>query len=148
VAKKLTPKQQAFADYYIELGDATKAARLAKYSENTASVIGCENLRKPNIKAYIDERLAQIASKRIASAEEVLEYLTSVLRGESESEVVVVENIGDYISEARRVKKAPDEKERLKAAALIGKRYGIYTDNIDVNSQVSVHFEGEDDLED
>lgn len=148
MAKKLTLKQQAFSDYYIELGDATKAARLAGYSEKTASAIGSENLKKPNIKAYIAERLAQIQSKRIASAEEVLEYLTSVLRGESESEVVVVENIGDYVSEARRVKKAPDEKERLKAADLIGKRYGIYTEKLDVSGQVSVHFEGEDDLED
>ena len=67
----------------------------------------------------------------IANATEVLKYLTSVLRGETQSEIVVVEGIGMGNSEARTMQKAPDEKERLKAAELLGKRYGLYTEKVD-----------------
>lgn len=55
-----------------------------------------------------------------------MEYLTSVMRGKSESEIVVVEGKGDGVSSARHVIKNPDEKERLKAAELIGKRFGMF----------------------
>jgi len=130
---KLSLKQKAFADYYIELGNATEAARRAGYSEKTARFIGKENLTKPNISSYIGERLKLIEDKRIADASEVLKYLTSVLRGESEAVIVVVEGEGDGCSSARRITKAPDEKERLKAAELLGKRYGIWTEKIDIN---------------
>ena len=82
---KLTIKQKAFADYYIQLGNATEAATKAGYSEKTAAVIGTENLTKPNVKSYIDKRLKQIESERIADAKEVMEYLTSVMRGETTS---------------------------------------------------------------
>ena len=73
---KLTPKQKAFAEYYIETGNATESAIKAGYSQNTARVIGQENLLKPAIKSYIDEKMKELESKRIAKAEEVLEYLT------------------------------------------------------------------------
>lgn len=78
----LTPKQQAFADYYIEYGDATKAALAAGYSERTAYSIGSENLRKPELSAYIKERLEEQRAKRVASADEVMEFFTAVMRGE------------------------------------------------------------------
>ena len=67
----------------------------------------------------------------IADSDEVMRYLTSVLRGQSQSEVVVVENIGDYMSEARLVQKAPDEKERLKAAELLGRAHMMFTDKVE-----------------
>ena len=88
---ELTPKQKAFADYYIETGNATESAIKAGYSKKTARVIGQENLTKPAIKNYIDEKMEQLADKRIAKAEEVLEYLTRVIRDEETEEVVVVE---------------------------------------------------------
>lgn len=135
---KLSLKQKAFADYYIELGNATQAAIRAGYSKRTAGVIGDENLKKPNIKAYIDERLKQIEDERIADASEVLKYLTSVLRGESESEIVVVEGEGDGCSRARNMLKGPDEKERLKAAELLAKRYGILTENVNIKDVTPV----------
>lgn len=78
----LTPKQIAFCDYYIEYGDATKAALAAGYSEKTARFIGCENLTKPNISAYIKERLEEQRAKRVASADEVMEFFSAVMRGE------------------------------------------------------------------
>jgi phage terminase small subunit len=75
--------------------------------------------------------MAEKESELIADQDEVLKYLTSVLRGKTQSEIVVVEGIGDGCSEARAMQKAPDEKERLKAAELLGKRYGLYTDKVE-----------------
>lgn len=135
---KLTIKQQRFADEYLIDPNATQAAIKAGYSRKTAAAIGAENLKKPNIKQYIDERLREKDSARIAKQDEVLQYLTSVMRGESEASVVVVESTGDFITEARIIKKPPDEKERLKAAELLGKRYGLYTDKVDTSGTVSV----------
>lgn len=151
VAEKLTVKQKAFSDYYIQYGNATRAYAEAGYKvskKSVAEVEGCKLLKNPKVKKYIEKKMNEISSSKIASAEEVLEYLTSVMRGETKSEVVVVENVGDFTSKARNMKKAPDERERLKAADLIGKRYGIFTEKIDLNSQVVVSFEGEDELED
>jgi phage terminase small subunit len=144
---KLTLKQKAFADLYIELANATEAAIKAGYSKKTAREMGCENLTKPHIKAYIEKRLEQIESERIANAAEVLEYLTSVLRGQSESEIVVVEGAGDGYSEARKIKKTPDERERLKAAELLGKRYSIFTDKVNVEGAIPIIIHGENALE-
>ena len=55
--KNLTPKQKAFADYYIELGNATEAARRAGYKGKNLNRIASENLSKLDIKQYIEERL-------------------------------------------------------------------------------------------
>lgn len=145
---KLTLKQKAFADYYIQTGNATESAIKAGYSKKTAGVIGDENLKKPYIKKYIEERLEQISSDRIADAKEVMEYLTAVMRGQTLSEIVVVEGCGDGCSEARRMDKAPDEKERIKAAELIGKRYSMWTDKVEANVQQQVVFCDEQELED
>ncbi|MFR8734734.1 MAG: terminase small subunit [Clostridium perfringens] len=145
---KLTPKQKAFAEYYIETGNATQSAVKAGYSKKTARVIGQENLLKPALKSYIDEKMKELESKRIAKAEEVLEYLTRVLRGEETEQVVVTENIGDFMSEAKVVDKEISAKDKIKAAELLGKRYRLFTDKIEANINQTVVFEGEDDLED
>ena len=145
---KLTLKQKAFADYYIQTGNATEAAIKAGYSKKTAYSIGEQNLKKLEVKKYIDERLEQISSDRIADAKEVMEYLTAVMRGQTLSEIVVVEGCGDGCSEARRMDKAPDEKERIKAAELIGKRYSMWTDKVEANVQQQVVFCDEQELED
>ncbi|WP_242822813.1 terminase small subunit [Peptoanaerobacter stomatis] len=132
---KLTLKQKRFADEYIISGNATDAAKKAGYSEKTAFTIATENLKKPYIKQYIDQRIKELDDKKIAKQEEVLQYLTSVLRGESESAIVVVEGCGDGYSEARTVKKTPDEKERLKAAELLGKRYRIFSEKSEIEEE-------------
>jgi phage terminase small subunit len=135
---KLTEKQKAFCDYYIQTLNATESAKKAGYSEKTARKIGHENLTKPDIQNYISERLAELESKRVADAKEVLEYLTSVMRGEETEEVVVVENIGDFMSEARIVSKKLNARERIKAAELLGKRYALFTDKVDSNLNVGI----------
>lgn len=79
----LTEKQRQFADYYIETGNATEAARRAGYNVKSARQIGAENLSKPAISAYIQERLEEMAAARLADAREVLEVFSSILRGEA-----------------------------------------------------------------
>ena len=79
----MTPKQKAFADYYIETGNATEAARRAGYkgSSNTLAVIGAENLRKHNISDHIRAQLSRIEAGRMATAEEVISVFSEILRG-------------------------------------------------------------------
>lgn len=145
---KLTIKQQRFADEYIISGNATEAAIVAGYAKRAAYQQGAENLKKPHIREYIDERLEAINSAKIADQEEVLQYLTSVMRGETQSAVVVIEGEGDGVSCARLMDKTPDEKEKLKAAELLGKRYGAFTERVeaDVDLALSVTVDyGDDD---
>lgn len=124
---KLTPKQQKFCDEYLIDCNATQAAIRAGYSKRTAYRTGCDNLKLPHIRAYIDERMEKHQSELIATQEEVLRYLTSVLRGESEAEDLAVEGTGKGFSKARNVRKAPSELDRLKAAEQLSKCYGLYT---------------------
>lgn len=105
----LTPKQKAFADYFIKCGNASEAARKAGYSPKTAEKIGSENLKKPEVSAYIQERMAQQDANRVASADEVLRFYTSVMRGEEK------DAFGLDLSMA----------ERLKAADSLMKRYAV-----------------------
>jgi terminase small subunit len=144
---KLTEKQKRFADYYIETGNITEAAVKAGYSKKTARVIGQENLLKPAIKGYIDEKLETMQDERTASAKEVLEFLTKSMRGEIKEEVVVVEGTGDGTSEARMVKKQIGLRDRIKSAELLGKRYRLFTDKVEIDGVVPVMIVGEDELE-
>ena len=144
---KLTAKQQRFCDEYLIDLNATQAAIRAGYSEKSARQMSTENMSKPSIREYIENRMAEKEKRLIADQDEVLKYLTAVLRGESESEEIVVESIGDFRSEARTMKKAPSEKDRLKAAELLGKRYGIYTEKVSMDVKPVV-IEGGDKLED
>lgn len=139
-------KQKRFCEEYIIDFNGTKAAIRAGYSAKTARTIANQLLTKLDIKQWIETKLAEIEDEKIADAKEVMKYLTSVMRSESESEIVVVEGTGEGCSEARRMLKAPDEKERLKAAELLGKRFGIFKDNVNVNA-IPVVISGEDELE-
>lgn len=118
----MTIKQKAFCDYYIETGNATESAIMAGYSRKSARFVGSENLTKPYIKAYIDERLKQIESSRIAKPEEILKYLTKVMRGEEKDQFDLDAPLN----------------ERTRAAELLGKRYRLFTDKIEVEGSVGV----------
>ena len=126
--KKLTLKQQRFADEYIRLGEITQAAINAGYSSKTANSIGRENLEKPRIKSYIDARLEELKKESIAEQDEVLQYLTAVMRGEMKDEALMVVPIGDFESEVQRHDQRADTSQRTKAAELLGKRYAMWTD--------------------
>ncbi|GIN88698.1 terminase small subunit [Heyndrickxia sporothermodurans] len=131
---KLTEKQKRFADYYIESGNATDAYRKAyNASDKTASVEGFKNLAKPSIKKYIEERMNEIRSEKIASQEEILEYLTSVMRGEISEEVPIPTKKGVSIVDVE-----VGAKDRTKAAELLGKRYAMWTDNKNIDANIGV----------
>ncbi|MBE1726896.1 terminase small subunit [Lactobacillus plantarum] len=118
MTRKLTPKQRKFADEYIKSGNAADAARKAGYSKRSARSVGQENLTKPDIKQYIDERMADIASKRIMDATEAVELLTRIARGEEKETVISSTPEGVYESQ-----KEADLKTRISAVKEILKRY-------------------------
>ena len=94
--------------------------------------------------------MEQKESSLIATQDEVLQYLTSVLRGESQTTDTVLVGIGEGCQEVQEVEKKPSEKDRLKAAELLGKRYGLYTDKIsaDVDMSLDISIDYGDDDED
>lgn len=138
----MTEKQKIFADEYLIDLNATRAYRVAypavKKNE-TARANGSRMLTNANVKKYINERLEEIHSEKTADAKEVMEYLTAVLRGESRSEEIVVEGLGDGVSKAKTMEKAPSEKDRLKAAELLGKRYSLFTDKVEMEADMELN---------
>lgn len=167
---RLSLKQLAFIDYYIETLNAAKAAEMAGYSKKTARFIGAENLTKPNIKAAIDERLAELQDARIAKVDEVMIYLTSVMRREL-NEFVPVKVSTQHIEQVEvsfnpetgetktkpvvlrderveLVKVPPQLSDSNKAAELLGKRYKLWTDKVEatIDSEIIVRMEGLEDL--
>ena len=128
----MTKRQQRFCDEYLKDTNATQAASRAGYSKKSAYSVGQRLLKNVEVKNYLEARMKEIQDKTIADATEVVQYLTSVLRGESKGQEVVVEGVGDGCSEARLIEKGPSEKDKLKAAELLGRRWGIYSDNVNV----------------
>lgn len=140
---KLNIKQKRFADEYLICSNATESAIKAGYSEKTAYSIGQRLLKKVEIKTYIDEHLKKLEDEKIAEAKEVMQYLTKVLRGEETEETIVVEGKGDGVSEARAIKKEVSPKDRLRAAELLGKRYGLFTDKLQLeDTSVELNIKG------
>ncbi|MEG0371510.1 MAG: terminase small subunit [Clostridium sp.] len=121
--KKLTPKQKAFVDYYIELGNATQSAIKAGYSKRYDNTNANKLLQNTTISYYIDERLKLIEDARIAKGEEVLQYLTKVMRGEEKDQFGLDASLQD----------------RTKAAELLGKRYRLFVDKIEKDTNVNVN---------
>ncbi|MCV5951976.1 terminase small subunit [Lactococcus petauri] len=115
---KLTKKQQDFSDYYIELGNAEKAAIKAGYSKSYARGNAHKLVANVSIKKYIDEKMAELASERIMSAQEILERLSLIASAEI-TETVVVANAEGYAE----VEKPPDFKVQIQAMKELLKRY-------------------------
>lgn len=140
----LNARQKRFATEYLIDMNATQAAIRAGYSAKTAGSIGQQLLNKLEIKQAVEQGLEQIQSAKVADAQEVMEYLTSVMRGESKAHVLSL--CGDGFQEV--ITKPPDERERLKAAELLGKRYAMFNDKINLQGAVPIVISGGDDLED
>lgn len=159
---KLTAKQQRFCDEYLIDLNATQAAIRAGYSEKTAYSIGNENLKKPEVKEYIENRMAEKEKVLIADQDEVLRYLTAVMRREKTESVVVTLNkeTSKYVPDENGTMRKQTVKEEVpqivkipaqlrdsnKAAELLGKAYGIYTDRVEADILLPV-FDGEEDIE-
>jgi len=143
----LNARQKAFCEFYVVSGNATDAAIKAGYSESYAKDRIHTLMKNVGISRYIDELMQKLESKRIATAEEVLQNLTAMMRGEIQEEVVVVEGEGDGVSSARIIKKQVSAKERIKAAELLGKRHALFTDKTKLEGTLPVMIVGEDDLD-
>lgn len=115
---KLTPKQKAFADEYLKCGNATEAARNAGYNRKSARQIATENLSKPSISAYIAERQKQIEDSRIADVSEVLQFFSSVMRGEVKDQFEMDAALSDRLSAGRELMKRYDKSDDGKKDAL------------------------------
>lgn len=131
---KLSVKHQAFADYYIELGNAEQAAIKAGYSKAYSRGNAHKLVAKVSIKSYIAERMEELKSERVADQQEVMEFLTSVLRGEARGTALVGEGMG-----AQNVEQVlPSVAEKVRAAEQIGKRYAMWTDKQQVEGLLPV----------
>ena len=133
---KMTERQKLFIEYYIQTGGvATTAALKAGYSSRTAYSIGQRLLKNVEIKSVIDEKLKSLESELIAKSEEILQYLTSVLRGEAAEEIVATVGIGRGKTEIVKVNKAPSTKDRLKAAEILCRIFGLFNaEKVEVNA--------------
>ena len=127
-------KQQRFADEYIISGNATQAAVKAGYSSKYANTNASKLLQNTTIKSYIDERLAQLASDKVATQEEVLTYLTSVMRGETQEQTLC--SIGELRQEVIAIDVGA--KDRIKAAELLGKRFRMWTEKVETDTTQTV----------
>lgn len=140
----MTDKQKRFCDEYLIDCNATQAAIRAGYSKKTANEQGNRLLANVSVKAYIEAHLQEIHNEKTADAQEVMEYLTSVMRGEHKEQTLAL--CGDGMQEIQDIDVSA--KDRIKAAELIGKRYGMFKDAVDLGGAVPVVISGGDDLED
>lgn len=142
IIAKMTLKQKRFADEYIISGNATEAAIKAGYSSKYANTNASKLLQNTTIKSYIDDRLTELESKTIATQEEVLSYLTSVMRGEQREQTLRGEGEG-YQS---IIDIDVGAKDRIKAAELLGKRHRLWTDKVEAEVQGTVVFANESEI--
>lgn len=121
-ANTLTEKERIFADEYIKTTNATQSAIKAGYAENSASVTGSKMLRKPKVRQYIDAVMNERSKSTIATADEVLEYLTRVMCGEEKDAFGLDVSVAD----------------RTKAAELLGKRHMLFTDKVKLDAEIEI----------
>lgn len=121
-ANTLTEKERIFADEYIKTTNATQSAIKAGYAENSASVTGSKMLRKPKVRKYIDDVMEKRSKNTIATADEVLEYLTKVMNGEEKDAFGLDASIAD----------------RTKAAELLGKRHMLFTEKVKLDAEIEI----------
>lgn len=120
----MNERQRRFADEYIRTGNAYQSAILAGYSEKYARTHSHVMLENVRIKAYIDKRLDELKKESIAEQDEILRFLTSVIRGEAKGKIKVGVGPGtEKITDSE-----PSLQEKIKAAEQLGKRYGMWTD--------------------
>lgn len=126
--KSLTLKQKQFADEYIRTGNAYQSAINVGYSEKYAKARSHKMLENVGINQYIDENLEIIQKESIAEADEIMRYLTRVLRAEEKEEILVY--VGNGMQEIQTIR--PSAKDRIKAAELLGKRYRMWTEKQEI----------------
>lgn len=143
-------KWELFCLEYAKKANATDAYKKAGYkakNDNSANASAIRLLGNAKIQARLAELHEEMASEKIASAAEVQERLTRILRLEETEDVVVVEGIDKGVSEARIVRKRPNLKDVIKAGETLAKMQGAFDNTVNVNLSVPV-IGGEEELED
>ena len=143
----LKDKRERFCHEYIVDFNAAQAAIRAGYAKKSAAAEGGRLLKVPEVQLKISELVNGLNTKNKIDAEELQEYITKVIRGESESEVVVVEACGDGYSTAKSFTKKPDEDQKLKAAGLAAKILNLGNPKMDINTIIPIIISGENELE-
>lgn len=128
----MNERQRRFADFYIELGNVYQAAIKAGYSENYAKAQSHKLLENVGVKAYVDERLEKIKTERVADQQEIMEFLTSVVRGEVVEPVPILDGEGYQ----KVVEVQPSVQTRRAAAVDLGKRYMMWTERHEVEHKL------------
>jgi phage terminase small subunit len=161
---KLTAKQERFVEEYLVDLNATQAAIRAGYSPASAGTVAGENMKKPQIRARLDEAMAELSRRTGVNQERVIRELArvafvnapkvvntkdaTVLEDASEDDTAAIASIkvkvvkGDFESVEREVKFA----DKLKALELLGKHFGMFTDKVSLVGAVPVQIV--DDLDD
>lgn len=122
LARELTKKERMFADTYIETTNMTQSAIKAGYSKRSAGVTGSRLLKKAKIKQYIEAVMEERSKSTIATADEVLQYLTRVMKGEEKDQFGLDVSVAD----------------KTKAAELLGKRHMLFTDKVKLSAEVEI----------
>ena len=128
----MTQAQQAFADEYLKDLNGTRAYKVAYprvKKDSVASAAATRLLGNVKVKTYIDEQLEKLHNERSADAKEIIEYLTSVMRGEETETVTTAKGLFDGVEVSA--------KYRIKAAELLGKRHSLFTDKVNVNANIN-----------
>lgn len=159
----MTEKQLKFCEYYLQTLNATESAKKAGYSEKTAKQSGQRLLTFVDVKEYIEKRLEEQDAKLVADTDEIMKYLTSVMRREQKENIVIVvsEKVSESIKgEDGKMHRQTTTKEKAevveipaklsdanKSAELLGKRYKLFTDKTVIEGAIPVVITGEDDLD-
>lgn len=122
LTQKLTKKERIFADEYVKTTNGTQSAITAGYSEKTARSKGSQLLTKINVRQYIEAVMNERSKDTIATADEVLEYLTRVVRGEEKDAFGLDVSVAD----------------KTKAAELLGKRHMLFTDKVKLDAEIEI----------
>lgn len=137
----LSVKQEKFCLEYAKSGNQRQAYLKAGYkvkNDETADANASRLLRNANVKARLAELAEEIKAASIADITEMQQALTSIIRKQMTEEVIVVESVGDFVTEARKMDKEPSIKDIINAINTLGKMQGAFTDNVNLNSNVGV----------
>lgn len=137
----LSVKQEKFCLEYAKSGNQTQAYIKAGYNvknDETAAANASRMLKNANVKARLAELAEEAKNASIADIVEMQQTLTSIIRKQMTEEVIVVESVGDYMTEARKMDKEPSIKDIINAITTLGKMQGAFTDNVNLNGSVGV----------
>ena len=129
--KNLTKRQIDFVQEYMKTNNVRQSAIKAGYSPRTVSVQGSRLLTNVKVSAYINAINERLESDKIADIEEVMQYLTSVMRGEKKDQFDL----------------DPSLSERTKAASELARRLDVKARNLNIECAVNIIDDIPDDTE-